>query len=231
MTSLRCYWLHDILRHTTIKHSVTSPTDGNKVMVNYDESNAHNEVDRHTFLVRMREVAPGLCKWLEYIYPTDVATHIFYRGRVIPSVAGGQQGCPLIGACHALVKRMVHESLGLVPPLAGSAVHLPMIDHPVALDISPTFADDGILAGSSNEVLRALRHMKKVMPIVGLRFSSLQVAAAVPGPQDAESFQAFVAEGCTPALDGNVEVLKSPIGDDSFCRAFCARALKSGAVR
>ena len=59
-----------------------------KVLINCDEGNAHNEVDRHTFLVRIREVAPGLCKWLEFIYPTDVATHVFHRGRVIPSAAG-----------------------------------------------------------------------------------------------------------------------------------------------
>ena len=32
------------------------------VLINYDEGNAHKEVDRHTFSVRMREVAPGLCK-------------------------------------------------------------------------------------------------------------------------------------------------------------------------
>ena len=42
----------------------------------YDEGNAHNEVDRHTFVVRMREVAPGLCKWLEIIYPTDVQSSL-----------------------------------------------------------------------------------------------------------------------------------------------------------
>ena len=101
----------------------------------------------------MREVALGLCKWLEFIFPTDVATHVFYRGRVLPSAAGSQQGCPLIGACHALVKRMVHESLGLVAPLAGSQIQLPRIDPPIILDIPPTFADDGVIAGDEPEVL------------------------------------------------------------------------------
>ncbi len=76
--------------------------DGCKVWSNFDEGNAHNEVDRHTFLTRMREVAPGVCRWLEYIYPTDVPTHVFYRGRVIPSESGGQQGCPLIGARYGV---------------------------------------------------------------------------------------------------------------------------------
>ena len=52
---------------------------GDKVMINYDEGNAHNEVDRHTFLTRMREVAPGPRKWLEYIYPTDMPTYALCR--------------------------------------------------------------------------------------------------------------------------------------------------------
>ncbi len=221
----------EAMPHVTRQWRDDNAREGDKVLVNYDEGNAHNEVDRHTFLVRMREVAPGLCKWLEFIYPTDVATHIFYRGRLIASEAGGQQGCPLIGACHALVKRMVHESLGLIAPLEGSSVHLPRIDRPLNLDIAPKFADDGIIAGASGEVLRGLRHMKRVMPMVGLRFSLLQVVAAVPGPQSLERFQVFVAEGCVPALDGNFEVLKSPVGDDAFCRAFCARvATKQRAV-
>ena len=42
------------------------------------------------------------------------------------------------------------------------------------LDIAPLFADDGVLAGRSGEVLRALKHMKVVMPMVGLRSSQLQ---------------------------------------------------------
>ena len=126
-------------------------------------------------------MAPGLFKWLEFISPTDVATHVFHRGRVIPSAAGGQQGCPLIGACHAVVKRMVHESLGLVAPLAVSQIQLPRIDPPIILDIAPTFADDGVIAGDEPEVLRAIQHMKRVMPLVELRFSVMQVVAAEAG--------------------------------------------------
>ena len=197
--------------------------DNAKVWINFDEGNAHNEVDRHTFLMRMREIAPGMMKWLEYIYPTDVPTYVLYRGRVIHSESGGQQRCPLIGACHAAVKRMVHESLGIIPPLEGSAIHLPHIDRAVELDIAPLFADDGVVAGNADEVLRAIQHMKKVMPMVGLRFSQLQVAAAAYGIQPEEKFATFKAEGCTPVLDGNVEVLKSPIGDAEFSRSFCLK--------
>ncbi len=59
--------------------------------------------------------------------------------------------------------------------------------------------------------------------MVGLRFSQLQVAAAAFGTQAEESFAAFMAEGCTPVLDGNLEVLKSQIGDAEFLWAFCLK--------
>ena len=73
--------------------------------------------------------------------------------------------------------------------------------------------------------------MKRVMPLVELRFSMMHVVAAEAGTQDPERFRAFRDEGCIAALDGNFEVLKSPIGDDTFCRAFCSRvAAKQGKV-
>ena len=67
------------------------------------------------------------------------------------------------------------------------------------------------------------------MPMVGLRFSMMQVLAAAAGPQCPGRFQTFQDEGCTPALDGNFEVLKSPIGDDTFCRGFCSRVAEKQA--
>jgi len=148
---------------------------------------------------------------------------VFYRGRIIVSKAGGQQGCPLIGVCHAVVKRMVHESLGLVPPLAASSVHLPRIDALVQLDIALLFADDGVIAGASGELLRAVRHMQTVIPSVGLRFSQLQVSAASYELRPVERFRLFADFGCTPILNGNLEVLKSPIGSAELCREYCMK--------
>ena len=154
----------EAMPHLARQWLATHSQDTNRVLINTDEANAHNEVDRHTFLTRMREITPGLARWLEYVYPTDVPTKVFYRGKVIDSEAGGQQGCPLIGACHAVTKRLLYESLGLVPPLVGSAVHLPILDPPVALDMAPAFADDCLLAGPAEQVGRALEHLTQVMP-------------------------------------------------------------------
>ena len=55
---------------------------------------------------------------------------MFYRDTIILSAAGGQQGCPLMTACHAVVQHMLLESLGLVAPPAGTALTLPRLEPP-----------------------------------------------------------------------------------------------------
>ena len=193
--------------------------DLDRVCLSYDEGNAHNAVDRHVFLTRMREVVPGLSRWLEYIYPTDIATNVFFHGEILQSVAGGQQGCPLMMACHAVVQRLLLESLGVVPPLPGSSVQVPVLSPPAQLDMAPCFADDGLLARPSAEVLRCVVHWQGVLPQLGLRLSSAVVAPAVASaPID---YSGFAALGCTIQADGNYEVLRSPVGTDAFCLAYC----------
>eukprot|EP00973_Karenia_brevis_P022497 3097100-Karenia_brevis.AAC.1 len=189
--------------------------DPDRVLADFDESNAHNTVDRHSFLLRAREVIPGLCRWLEFIYPTDCATIVFYRGRTIESKAAGQQGCPLMGVCHALVQRVMWESLGILPIQQGTTALAPTLDPPVQVDMAPLFADDGALAGPSQEILRGVRHLKDVMPLLGLKFSKLQVVTAAGNAHQVD-LQGFLAEGCTVNTTRNFEVMKSPIGDTAF---------------
>ena len=209
----------EVMPHLHRQWRTTFSADADRVCLSYDESNAHNVVDRHAFLTRMREVVPGVSRWLEYIYPTHQATKVFFHNVIIDSVAGEQQGCPLMMACHAVVQRMLLESLGLVPPLVGSSVSAPVLHPPVQLDIAPCFADDGLLAGPSGEVLRALQHWQGVLPQLGLRLSSAVVAPAAPFSH--VDFQPFLSLGCHIAPEGNYEVLKSPSGSDAYCRAFC----------
>ena len=193
--------------------------DTSRILLTYDEGNAHNVVDRHAFLTRMREVCPGLSRWLEYIYPTAHPTKVFYNGRILDSAAGGQQGCPLMMACHGVVQRLLLESIGVLPVLPGSAVSVPLLDPPARLDMAPCYADDGILAGPAGEVLRALRHMQQVMPSLGLTFSSLEVAAPA-GANHTVDWAPFVAAGCSVSPSGGADILKCPVGPAAFCEGF-----------
>ena len=191
-------------------------TDPDKVLVDFDESNAHNTVDRHTFLQRAHQVMPGVCRWLEYIYPTDVATYVFYRGRVIESKAGGQQGCPLIGAGHALVQRILLESLGLVDVDPRTSPLAPVLQPKPALDMAPGFADDGFFAGPSQDVLASIRHVSSFMPRLGLSFSRLEAIPAA-GEVSTVDMQQFIDAGCTVNPTACVSVMKSPIGTAAYC--------------
>lgn len=87
----------EVLPHLGRQWLLAHADNPDKVLIDFEEGNAHNEVDRNTFLQRASAVAPGICRWLAYIYPTDQPTFVFYRGKVIESRSGGQQGCPLIG--------------------------------------------------------------------------------------------------------------------------------------
>ena len=190
--------------------------DTDRILLDFDESNAHNTVDRHTFLQRAHEIIPGVCRWLEFIYPTDTATFVYYRGRRIESRAGGQQGCPLIAVGHALVQRILLESLRVVEIDGRTTQIAPMIPCRPALDLSPGFADDGFLAGPSEAVRESLKHIQTFMPSLGLSFSRLEVVAAA-GSRCTVDLQAFSRMGCTVAAAANISVMKSPIGSTEFC--------------
>ena len=55
----------EVMPHLARMWMVHNANDEDKLLLNYDEGNAHNEVDRHTFLQNMAKVAPGICRWLE----------------------------------------------------------------------------------------------------------------------------------------------------------------------
>ena len=60
----------EVLPHSAREWLEAHQNDRDAVLLLYDEGNAHNEVDRHSFLSRMQEIAPGLGRFLEWIYPT-----------------------------------------------------------------------------------------------------------------------------------------------------------------
>ena len=90
------------------------------------------------------------------------------------------------------------------------------MDPPARLDMPPGFADDGFLAGDSREVLRAVQHIKPLMPALGLRFSRLEAIPAA-GEHTTIDANAYIQCGCTINKDQCASVMKSPIGNVEFC--------------
>jgi hypothetical protein len=77
--------------------------------------------------------------------------------------------------------------------------------------MAPLFADDGALAGPSQEVLRAVHHLHAIMPPLGLKFSKLDVIPSA-GHDHQIDVQSFTDAGCSVNVDRNFEVMKSPMG-------------------
>ena len=74
---------------------------------------------------------------------------------------------------HALVQRIALESLGVVEVDVKTQVVAPVLDPKPTLDMAPGFADDGCLAGPSQEVLRSVQQLKALLPRFGIVFFTL----------------------------------------------------------
>jgi hypothetical protein len=190
------------------------------VIADFDQSNAHNSVDRAAFLSRAAEIIPGCVCWLTWIYPWDDAAFVLYRDRVIKSCSGGQQGCPLIRAWHALVQRCVVEALGLCGPWPGTPALTPAMHTPPQIDIAALFSDDGFIAGPQHEVLRAISHLATDLPKLGLHVRKIDIIPTNP-EHHSISPNPFVALGCQFVAEGNAQVMKSPVGQ--HVRAVCGQ--------
>ena len=151
-----------------------------------------------------------MSRFLEWAYPTKAALAVVYRGRVIDSVAGGLQGCPLMAACHGVVQRSLPEAAGLVAVDSRTLPAGPELSPAADLDLAPGFADDGYLGGRSAEVLRTLAHWRAVMPALGLRFSRLEVVPAA-GAATAVNLDSFRALGGEVNLTQCFETVQAPV--------------------
>ena len=115
--------------------------------------------------------------------------------------------------------------IGVRESWVDAAVPGSAIQEEVDLYMAPSFGGEGVFAGKFAEMLKVTRHVMQVMPLVGLRFSMLQVIPAKPYNKSTDSGP-FEAEGCMIPRDGNFEVLKSPIGSDDICVSYCLKFME-----
>ena len=176
----------------------------------------------------MAAIVPGTARWLQYIYPLDKPCYVFYHGCVIQARAGGQQGCPLMKACHAVVQGSPLEALGIVKAWSNAPSLLPVM-HPAAqLDMSPMFADERFLTGSAAEVQRSVEHLVDVMPRLGLTFSRCEVIPAA-GSRGVFDEDAFLRLGCSVKQSGNMSIMKISVGSTEYCEGKVQKRMEAAA--
>ena len=116
-----------------------------------------------------------------------------------------------MSACHSMVQRILWEAMGIVSVDPRTTPIVPVLQPAVELDVAPTFADDGFIAGRSSEVLRALGHIKPLMPSLGLRFPLLEAVPST-GEKHRIDLDPFVELGYPVNLSENIEIMGSPFG-------------------
>ena len=91
------------VRQWTERHA----TDPHRILVKLDLENAFNSVDRMAILAAVREVAPSLAPWADFVYG-EMST-LWLDGRQVPSQRGVQQGDPLGPLFFALAQQLAIE--------------------------------------------------------------------------------------------------------------------------
>ena len=124
-----------------------------------------------------------------------------------------------------MVNRILLESLGVAAVDPQTTPVATVLDPPASLDMAPMFADDGIIAGPSEEVRRALAHLRVLMPSLGLRFSRLEVTTAA-GEAHNVHLDAFRDLGCTINLTQCLEIMKAPTGSRQFCEEVASKRVR-----
>ena len=88
---------------------------------------------------------------------------LYYQGETLTAERGGHQGCSLMMALFCSVQQKLKLDSGV---LATDEVRAA-----IPLDLAPSFADDGILAGKTAQVLAAHRAQVELAPRLGLEYN------------------------------------------------------------
>ena len=175
-----------------------------KVLVKFDIRNAFNSVSRAQVLARVRVSLPELLPWLKATYVPE--SLLKYGPYSISSCDGVQQGDPLgpllfALAIHPLVTRIHHEVPGL--------------------DLHRWYLDDGVIAGSTADVAKAVAIVTEVCPpdrrgVLGLSLNASKCEVAVMQPScDHSSIPGDFAR-----VGNSFELLGAPVGNDDFILRF-----------
>ena len=176
------------------------------VLLKVDFANAFNAIDRHALLLQCRQLLPDLLPWVRWCYGGQPL--LFHPTGNLRSCVGVQQGDPLGPLLFCLVLRILTARIHEACP---------------GLDLHRWYLDDGVIAGSASDVLRALSILRAEGPALGLRLNlgKCELFSSEIGNFDWE-LHSSVVHRFPPELHQRSDVpnfvlLGSPIGDIDFC--------------
>ena len=184
--------------------------NNDKVLLKLDFSNAFNTVSREYVLQEVRNKFPSLARFAHWCYSQE--SKLFFGNHTVPSASGVQQGDPLGPLLFALA----------VQPLAKELKDL-------GLDICVFYLDDGVLAGNTRTVARALQLVQQRCSSIGLALNVKKCELVLPGSAAKEDLGKLFPRGLLfdeasgnsrVLLHGCFELLGSAIGDKDFCESY-----------
>ena len=137
----------EVIVHSLRQWWERNQDNANYVLLKMDYANAFNEAEPEAFLGTARRRLPGAAKMAYWCYGRESA--LIYNGRVLKTggadypwtASRGQQGCPLMMPMFCAMKKEMRDR----------------VDGVRDVDFMADFADDGVLGGDWDKVLKVLR--------------------------------------------------------------------------
>ena len=201
----------EIVVHSTRAVVDARWSDPDFVLLKVDFANAFNSIDRHALLMQCRESFPDLLPWVRWCYGDQ--PWLFHPTGNLRSCVGVQQGDPLGPFLFCLVLRVLTARVVARCP---------------DLYLHQWYLDDGVIGGSSADVLRALSVLRQEGPTLGL---NLNLSKCELFSSDLDNFDVvlhtaglgscvYPAELRQRSDTANFLLLGSPFGDTAFCSAY-----------
>eukprot|EP00731_Ephydatia_muelleri_P001670 Em0001g1670a len=174
-----------------------------------DLVNAFNLVSRHALLSECSTHFPELLPWVSWCYSRHPV--LWHTLGNLTSQSGVQQGDPLGPLLFSLVLNVVVKAIATHPECSDLSYHV-------------WYLDDGVLAGPSLHVRKALSLLIELGPPLGLHVNIKKCEVFSSGCLS--HFPMEMKQSSKP----NLEILGIPIGDSVFCRAVLDRKRSEAGV-